>query len=82
MKKSVHSRESRVFVALLEAARKRAGLTQAQVAKAVAWTQSAVSKVERGERRLDILELRQFCRAFGVSLVDFVAELDKDLRRA
>jgi hypothetical protein len=39
-------------------------------------TQSFISKCERGERRIDIIELREFCRAFGMGLADFVAALE------
>ena len=42
-------------------------------------TQSFISKCERGERRIDALELRAFCLAMGVSLTDFVAELERVL---
>jgi transcriptional regulator with XRE-family HTH domain len=48
--------------------RRRAGLTQVQLARRVGENQSFISKCERGERRIDVVELRGFCRAFGVSL--------------
>jgi transcriptional regulator with XRE-family HTH domain len=51
--------------------RKEVGLNQADLAKRVGETQSFVSKVERGERRLDFVELDTFCAAMGISLVDF-----------
>ena len=38
--------------------------------------QSYVSKYESGERRLDILELRQVCQAVGIGLSDFVASIE------
>jgi transcriptional regulator with XRE-family HTH domain len=43
--------------------------------------QSVVSKYESGERRLDILELRQVCEATGITLTDFVARLERSLLR-
>jgi hypothetical protein len=33
-----------------------------------------VSKCESGERRVDVVELAQFCRAYGVSLIDFLRD--------
>jgi hypothetical protein len=39
--------------------------------------QSFLSESERGERRLDIVELRAFCRAMGVIFVEFVSEFDR-----
>jgi hypothetical protein len=35
---------------------------------------SYVSKCESGERRVDVVELAQFCRAHGITLVDFLKE--------
>jgi transcriptional regulator with XRE-family HTH domain len=42
------------------------------VAKALGYPQSFVSKYESGERRLDLLELSDVCKAIGVPIVDFV----------
>ena len=47
----------------LKKAREEAGLTQAQLALRIGETQTFVSKCERGERRIDVIELRAFCRA-------------------
>ena len=33
---------------------------------------SFVSKVEAGERRLDVIELKQFCKVYGIELVAFL----------
>ena len=49
----------------LRSARLEAGLTQTQVAEALGRTQSFLSKVERGERRIDPIELRQFAALYG-----------------
>jgi hypothetical protein len=40
-------------------------------------TQSFVGKCERGERRLDVVELQAFCGAIGVSLPDFAQRLEE-----
>jgi transcriptional regulator with XRE-family HTH domain len=77
MDKWVSSREYAQFLRALCKARKRAGVTQAEVATRIGQTQSFVSKCERGERRIDIVELRHFCRALGISLVDFVKRLNE-----
>lgn len=77
--KSISSKEYRVFLRELRATRERKGLTQIDVAARLNETQSFVSKCERGERRLDIVELRQFCRAIGTSLTTFARDLDQIL---
>jgi transcriptional regulator with XRE-family HTH domain len=56
------------LLSLLRQARTEAGLTQEQVAKTLGRPQSFIAKYELGERRLDILELRQVCEALGVTL--------------
>lgn len=63
--RSLHSAEYRAFVELLIAARKRAGLTQQQLAYRLGKPQSFVAKYERGERRLDVVELVAITRAAG-----------------
>jgi ribosome-binding protein aMBF1 (putative translation factor) len=79
MEKSIHSARYAVFLALLRESRERAGLTQVQLAGKIGETQTFVSKCERGERRLDVIELRTFCRAFGMNLNQFVKRLEKAL---
>lgn len=79
MEKSIFSPGHDVLLGLLRKAREEAGLTQVQFAAALKTTQSVVSKCERGERRLDVLEVRAWCRSAGKPFVDFVQELDEAL---
>ena len=74
MEKSQHTAKYRRVVAELRAARERAGLTQQDVAAKLGLYASFVSKVEAGERRLDVVELAVFCKAYKVDLVDFLRE--------
>ncbi len=53
----VQPREYKHVGAALAAARDRAGLTQAQLAKLLRKPQSFVSNYDRGQRRIDVLEL-------------------------
>jgi len=80
MDKSIYTREYGVVVRLLRKARREAGMTQVELAEALGQSQSFVSKCERGERRLDIIQLRTVCRTLGVNLADFVHQLEKELR--
>ena len=79
MEKSIFSPGHKVLLDLLRRTREEAGLTQVQFAAALGTTQSAVSKCERGERRLDVLEVRTWCRGAGKPFVDFARELDQAL---
>jgi transcriptional regulator with XRE-family HTH domain len=67
---------------LLRQIRLEAKLRQVDLADKLGRPQSFVSKYESGERRLDILELRQICKTVGISLVEFVQRLEDILSRA
>ncbi len=67
------------FLALLKKIRREKGLRQVELAEKLGVPQSFVSKYEAGNRRLDLLELRQVCSILGISLVYIVQELEKDL---
>jgi ribosome-binding protein aMBF1 (putative translation factor) len=79
MEKSIHSARYAAFLKVLREAREHAGLTQVQLARKIGETQTFVSKCERGERRIDVIELRAFCRAFDLRLGQFVSKLEKAL---
>ena len=65
--------------ALLREVRMEAGLTQEEVASRLGRPQSFVSKYETGERRLDVLELRQILTVVGLPLAEFVGRLEDSL---
>lgn len=80
MEKSISTPEQRMLQELLRQVRLGAGLRQQDLAEKLAQPQSFVSKYESGERRLDLLEVRQICEALGISLRDFVERLEKSLK--
>lgn len=59
----------------LSAARERVGLTQAQLAARLRKPQSFVSNYERGQRRIDVLELIRIASTLGVDPVKVFAEV-------
>lgn len=75
--KSLHSPDHAAFCALLVAARHRAGLTQQVLASSLNKPQSFVAKIERGERRLDVLEFIEIARAIGADPVKLLRALLK-----
>ena len=77
MEKSIYTREYDAFLRLLRQAREEAGLTQVELAAALGKSQSFVSKVERGETRLDIVQLRTVLTALEVTLPKFAQRLEK-----
>lgn len=80
VQKSIVSKEYGLFLAFLKKVRLDSGITQVQIAKKLKTGQSFVSKVENGERRLDIIELRLWLRVLGMPLIDFVAGLENLLK--
>lgn len=70
---SVHTKQYQEFLRKLRKARLDAGLTQAEVAKALKKPQSFVSKCEAGERRVDFAELQDFARLYKRPLSFFQA---------
>jgi transcriptional regulator with XRE-family HTH domain len=61
--KSIHSAGQTVFCELMIGARKTAGLTQHQLARRLRRPQSFVAKYEGGERRVDVVEFIEICKA-------------------
>ena len=82
MYKSIHTRHNEVFLALLRDRREAMGLRQADLAEKIGQTQAMVSRVERGERRLDVIELRAWLNALDLKLVTFMRRLEDRLRQA
>mgnify|MGYP001575071380 CR=1 FL=1 len=56
----------------LKKARQEAGLDQIEVAKLLGKTQSHVSKVEAGQRRIDVVALKEFAKLYKKPLDFFI----------
>lgn len=82
MGRSVHSKPYKDFLALMITARESAGLTQSTLAERIGRTQSFVSKYERGERRLDVVEFAEFVKAMDLDpralFANFVGQAFED----
>ena len=66
MPSSIFTQRHQEFIAFIASARREAGLTQVELADRLGRPQSFVSKVERGERRLDVIEFCQVAEALGI----------------
>ena len=64
---------------LLVEARERAKLKQSDVAEKLGMPASYLSKIERGTRRVDVIELIQIAEAIGAEPADLVRELQDRL---
>lgn len=72
MKKAIYSTEHKYLVEQLKKARKEAGLDQEKVAKLLGVSQSYISKVESGQRRIDLIQLKEFAKVYKKNMSFFV----------
>jgi transcriptional regulator with XRE-family HTH domain len=73
------SKEESVLRSLLSNLRSEANLRQVDLADRLGKPQSFVSKYESGERRLDLIELREICLVLEISLSDFVKRFESEI---
>jgi transcriptional regulator with XRE-family HTH domain len=81
VEKTIYTREYAVVLRLIKDAREQSGITQVKLAEKLRQSQSFVSKIERGDRRLDIIQLRTICKIVGMTLPDFVQRLEAELAK-
>ena len=62
--KALHTKQYLRFAKRLREARERSGLSQEAVAKAMGHHQRFVSLCETADRRVDVVEFRDFCRVY------------------
>ena len=74
MRKAIYSPEHKYLVEQLKKARAEAGLSQIEAAKRLKTTQSQLSKIESGQRRVDFVQLKELARAYGKRLEFFIRE--------
>lgn len=79
--KTIHNTTYRVLVECLRGARQAAKITQVELASKLHTDQSYVSKYERNERRLDVIEVRAICKALGVDFCEFIGTFDKRVKK-
>lgn len=72
MSKSIFSKDHKYLISQLKKAREGIGLEQEQVAKALGKTQSYVSKIESGQRRIDIVQLKAFAKIYKKRIEKFI----------
>lgn len=72
---SIYPNDYRAVITALVRARKEKHITQMQLAEAMRVGQSVISKAERCERRLDIVELLHLCELLDVPITTLVSTI-------
>ena len=72
MNKSVYSKEYKDIVERLKTMRIKSGLSQQEVAIKLGKPQSYISKIESGERRLDVVEIKHFAEIYKKGISYFI----------
>lgn len=72
-KKTIYSKEHQRLVGLLIKAREEAKLRQEDIAAKLGRTQSYISKIEAGQRRVDIVQLQVLAKIYKKPLKYFIS---------
>ncbi len=72
MKKTIYSVEHRKLIERLIKAREDASLRQEDVARLLKKTQSYISKIESGQRRVDLVQVKDFAKIYKKPLSFFI----------
>ena len=72
MNKSVYTKDYKEIIGRLKTARIEAGLAQQEVADKLSKPQSYISKIESGERRLDVAEIKKFAVIYKKDISFFI----------
>ncbi|MCJ7805829.1 helix-turn-helix transcriptional regulator [Patescibacteria group bacterium] len=70
--KTIYTTEYKDLIERLREARLAKGLTQIEVSERLKKGQSFISKVEGGQRRLDIVELKTLANVYGVDVSELI----------
>lgn len=74
MNKTIYSKDHKILVAKIKKAREESGLQQQEAARYLKRTQSYISKLESGQRRIDIVQLKALAKIYKKKFDYFFSE--------
>ena len=77
MEKTIYNKNYRKLLKKMRLARLEQELTQQEVAKKMGWSTNTISKLEKGDRRIDILEFAELIKIYKKPVDYFFKELIK-----
>ena len=72
MKKTIYTPQHKLLIEKLISAREKAGLRQEDAAKLLHKTQSYMSKLESGQRRIDLVQLQELAKIYKTPITAFI----------
>jgi len=72
MSSDLYSKEHKIIVEKLIKARHEAGIDQVEVAKKLGKSQSYLSKIESGQRKIDVVQLQKFAKFYNKEINYFL----------
>ena len=72
MPNSIYSKDHKYIVEQLKKARQEAGLDQIEVAKRLGRSQSYLSKIESGQRKIDVIQMKKFAKLYNKDINYFI----------
>ncbi|WP_227430536.1 helix-turn-helix domain-containing protein [Psychrobacter sp. I-STPA6b] len=72
LRKSIHSAEHELLRYYLKSRREELGLSQRALGTRMGVIYSFIGKVETGDRRLDVIEFIEYCKALDLDAIDVI----------
>ncbi|MFA5318426.1 MAG: helix-turn-helix transcriptional regulator [Patescibacteria group bacterium] len=72
MSESIYSKDHKFLIERLKKARQEAGLDQKEIAKLLGKTQSYISKIESGQRKIDVVQLKKIAKIYKKDINYFI----------
>lgn len=73
MNGEIYTKEHKKLIERIIQARKEAGFSQMEAAKRLGRSQSYISKIEVGQRKIDVVELKKISRVYKKDITYFIS---------